>query len=169
MRIAYTMTRGRGALDRTMEDFANALARQGIRVCGIVQTNTNCAEGERCDMDVRVLPDGPVLRISQNLGKGSRGCRLDPEALETAVASVARSMQDGCDIFLLNKFGKQEADGRGFRDLIAEALSRDATVVTGVNGANTVALDAFTDGGATYVRPDVDHLLTWYLSGDQSA
>ena len=60
----------------------------GLRLAGTVQTNSeNCDRG-KCDMDLRVLPDGPSFRISQDLGAASRGCRLDAGALETAVVAV---------------------------------------------------------------------------------
>ncbi len=114
MKIAYTMTQGRGELDCLLADFAETLKSRGVRTCGIVQINTETETQHRCDMDVKVLPDGPKVRISQYLGKDSRGCRLNPDALETAAAKVAQRMEDGFDIFILNKFGKQEADGAGF-------------------------------------------------------
>lgn len=161
-RIAYTMTEGKGALDRLLADFAETLRDKGVRTCGIVQINSDCNSGYRCDMDVQVLPDGSRIRISQSLGKGSQGCRLDPEALELAVAEVARSMDTDFDIFILNKFGKQEAEGRGFRDLIATALERGAAVLAGTNGLNTERFQEFSGGLAHYVRPDEDSLLSWF-------
>ena len=80
MRIAYTIAPGRGDTDLLLAAMAVELQGQGFRTCGTVQINTACdddADGP-CEMDVKVLPDGPVIRISQSLGKGARGCRLDP-------------------------------------------------------------------------------------------
>ncbi len=39
-------------------------------------------------MDVHILPDGPVLRISEDRGPHARGCRLDAGVLEAAVAAT---------------------------------------------------------------------------------
>ena len=163
-KIAYTMTEGKGALDRLLADFADTLADQGVRTCGIVQINSDCGEdeGDRCDMDVQVLPKGSRIRISQSLGPGSKGCRLDGEALETAVAEVGRQMETDFDIFILNKYGKQEADGRGFRDLIAYALERGAAVIAGTNGLNSARFEEFSGGLAEYVAPTPDALMQWY-------
>ncbi|MEQ9694582.1 DUF2478 domain-containing protein [Shimia sp. SDUM112013] len=162
MKIAYTMTEGKGELDRLLADFAAELAAKGVRTRGIVQINSDCEPSHRCDMDVQILPDGDRIRISQFLGKESKGCRLNPEALEQAVVEVGKSMQDPFDIFILNKFGKQESDGRGFRDLVAHALAEGAHVIAGVNGMNRQNFEDFSGGIATYVPPEPGALMAWY-------
>ncbi len=159
--IAYTMSPGRGATDRMLWALGERLLAGGWRVCGVVQVNSDCGPDRACDMDVKVLPEGPLLRISQSLGPGARGCRLDAGALEAAVATVARSLEAGADVLLVNKFGKHEAEGRGFRPLIAEALARDVPVIVGVNTLNLPALEAFADGLALEVPPDLELLSAW--------
>ena len=95
--VAYTIGRGRGRTDELLEELADRLLSKGLKVSGTVQTNTECSDSTLCDMDVRVLPDGPVVRISQNLGKQSRGCRLDVAALEDAVSAVTQSLTPGAE------------------------------------------------------------------------
>jgi hypothetical protein len=112
-------------------------------------------------MDVRVLPDGPILRISQDLGRASRGCRLDPAALETAVGLVSASMGPGSDLLIVNKFGKHEAQGRGFRTVIAEALSKGIPVLVGINTLNLPAFEEFAEGLATRLPPEPTALEIW--------
>lgn len=162
MKIAYTMAHGRGELDLLLSDLAERLQARGLETRGIVQTNTGCETDHRCDMDVRVLPNGPTIRISQNLGKEANGCRLDPDAMATAINTVGQSMTGVFDVFLLNKFGKQEADGRGFRDLLAQALESGATVIAGTNPMNSDVFEEFAGGMATQVPADIDALLNWY-------
>ena len=161
-KIAYTMTEGKGALDRLLADFAETLQARGVRTCGIAQINSDCDTGYRCDMDVQVLPNGSRIRISQQLGRDATGCRLDAAALEQAVAEVSQQMETDFDLFILNKFGKQEADGRGFRDLIATALDRGAAVIAGTNGLNTQRFEEFSGGLATRVDPTPEALLNWF-------
>ncbi|MFY0616538.1 MAG: DUF2478 domain-containing protein [Shimia sp.] len=162
MKIAYTMAHGRGELDLLLADFAERLESRGLKARGIVQTNTGCEIEGRCDMDVRVLPNGPVIRISQDLGKAARGCRLDPDAMATAINEVSRTLSEPFDVFVLNKFGKQESEGRGFRDLLAEALSSGATVIAGTNPLNAQVFEEFSGGLATQVPANIDALLDWY-------
>ena len=161
MNIAYTIATGRGGTDLLLARFADRLLTCGLRVVGAVQINEDREDCHRCDMDLKILPDGPVLRISQSLGKESRGCRLDPEALEQTVNHVLSTMEPGADLLIVNKFGKHEAGGRGFREAIAEALSRDIPVLVGLNTLNQEAFFEFTGGGARNVPPDPDALWEW--------
>ncbi|MEP2505676.1 MAG: DUF2478 domain-containing protein [Paracoccaceae bacterium] len=127
------MAPGKGDTDLLLFDFAEFLANSGLRTAGTVQINTESVCDGPCDMDVRVLPDGPDIRISQSLGQHAKGCRLDPAALEAAVQIVAARLPQGVDCLIVNKFGKHEADGRGMRDVIADAISRDIPVLVGLN------------------------------------
>jgi hypothetical protein len=129
-----------------------------------VQINTECEADRPCDMDVQVLPDGPVIRISQTLGPGARGCRLDPAALEQAVAESEARLNAGCDLVIVNKFGKHEAEGRGFRGLIAEALGLGVPVLVGVNHLNAPRFQTFCEGFAEPVAPDETALDAWVKS-----
>lgn len=161
MRLGYTTTEERAALDPLLHRVAMSSMAAGLRVAGVVQINTETPNAARCDMDVIVLPEGPVIRISQSLGPAARGCRLDPAGLETAVGKTQGQLAQQPDILFINKFGKQEAAGRGFRPLIATALEQGTDVLVGVNALNLDALNVFSGGLAESVAPDEDALLSW--------
>lgn len=163
MQLTYVMTTERGATDRLLTALAEQLASKGIRTAGIVQTNTECYDNKLCDMDVRVLPEGETIRISQSLGEGARGCRLNPDALERAVGLVTSSLSlsPAPQVLLVNKFGKHEADGRGMRPIIAEALAMGVPVVCGVNRMNVEAFQNFAEGLCEEASPDLDALVAW--------
>ncbi|MEM7631799.1 MAG: DUF2478 domain-containing protein [Pseudomonadota bacterium] len=160
MRMGYVIAPGRGDTDLLLAAVATALQADGVRLSGTVQINTACEGDGPCDMDVHVLPEGPVIRISQSLGPGARGCRLDPGALETAIAACEASLENA-DALIVNKFGKQEALGRGFRNLIAEAMSLGLPVLVGLNNLNREAFEEFTGGAAEPVAPDTETLVAW--------
>lgn len=160
MKLAYMMASGRGAADQFLATLADKLISEGVRLSGTVQINSERSDNRPCDMDVRVLPDGPVIRISQNLGPGARGCRLDPGALEQAVCKATARL-DGAELLIVNKFGKHEAEGRGFRPLIAEAMARNIPVLVGLNRLNAEAFATFCDGLAEEVAPDDSALDGW--------
>lgn len=160
MNIAYTIAPGRGDTDLLLYRLSQELAAKNILSCGTVQINTDCAEGP-CDMDVKVLPDGPTLRISQSLGKASKGCRLDPSALEETVGLVEAGLSRGADMLIINKFGKHEADGRGFRNAVAEAIAQDIPVLVGVNALNLQAFEEFIGGGAIQIEPTLPRIFDW--------
>lgn len=162
MQIGYVMSPGRGEVDRILGRFARTLMARGVDVAGLVQTNRDCGPAKACHMDVQVLPSGPVLRISQDLGAASQGCRLNPAALEQAVGLVGQRLTDATRLLIVNKFGKQEAEGRGFREVIGEALGRGIPVVVGLNGLNQARFEDFCGGMAEPLSPDVQALLAWF-------
>ncbi len=171
MQLAYVRSPERGATDRLLSALAARLKELGIQTAGIVQINEEICDTELCDMDVKVLPDGAHIRISQSLGRESRGCRLDPEALERAVALVQESLQQEPvpQVLLVNKFGKHEAGGRGMRVVFAEALERGIPVVSGVNKMNLEAFQEFSGGIAEAAPLDVDGLVDWVQNCLQNA
>ncbi|UZD90004.1 DUF2478 domain-containing protein [Cognatishimia activa] len=162
MKLGYVMMDDPRVLDTTLACVAQDLLEKGLRVSGVVQINTEREKDHKCDMDVKVLPEGPTICISQSLGAGSTGCRLNPEALETAVELVAKELETGSDVLLINKFGKHEAEGRGFRELIGTALSREIPVLVGLNGLNKAAFQEFAGNLETHV--DAGQALEWVNS-----
>ena len=156
MHLAYVSTTDRGATDVLLSAFARHLIGMGVVLAGVVQTNTDCGDGAACDMDLQVLPDGDTIRISQSLGRGARGCRLNPSELERAVGLVSQSLAAKPQLLIINKFGKHEADGRGFRPLIAQALENEIPVIVGLNGLNQEKFLGFAEGIASPVAPDLN-------------
>ncbi len=167
MHLAYVMTETRGTTDRLLTLFSATMIARGNRLIGVAQTNTECADATLCDMDVKVLPDGPSIRISQSLGTGARGCRLDPAALEQAVALVSAGLESDPQLMVVNKFGKHEAEGRGFRPVIGEALSRGIPVLAGVNSVNEAAFVAFTQGLGQSLDATPEALEAWFAGIEQ--
>ena len=85
---------------------------------------------------------------------------MDPGALETAIAASEQRLPEA-DALIVNKFGKQEALGRGFRGLIADAMERGIPVLVGLNVLNRDAFDDFTGGVGEEVAPEVDAVADW--------
>lgn len=162
MNFAFVQSSRRGGTDLLLTGFALKQIDAGKRVVGVVQTNTERPQDHRCDMDVQVLPTGSTIRISQDLGAQSRGCRLDPSALEQAVAQLEPLVEAGADLLVVNKFGKHEADGRGFRNLIARAVELDIPVIVGTNSLNKDAFQDFAAGTARELEPEPEQLDAWF-------
>ncbi len=163
MQIAYTCAPGRGDTDMILFQLAQRVMQVGLTPCGTVQINTDQAEGGRCDMDVQVLPRGPVIRISQSLGKTARGCRLNPSALEKTVALTEAELRGRADLLIVNKFGKHEAEGRGFRATIGEAMALGIPVLVGLNQLNREAFFEYIGDLGHELPPQLDCLVDWAL------
>ncbi len=62
---------------------------------------------------------------------------------------------------IVNKFGKQEIDGKGFRPLIGRALAEDVPVICAVGKTHIDGFRAFAGEFASSVAPDEDAILAW--------
>ena len=160
--LGYITTRGQGAADRLLADVAHALLDRGVAVAGVVQENIEKPQGGPCDMVLHVLMQGRAVAISQNLGPLSKGCRLDASALEEAAGLVAQAMAESEPaLVIVNKFGKQEAEGRGFRPLIGEALGRGIPVLVAVGEQNRAAFDDYAGDFGENIAAEPDAVMDW--------
>ena len=140
--------------DDLLARIAGRLAAEGLRLAGAVQQNSGPEGDCRCDMDLRLLHDARVIRISQSLGPGATGCRLDADGLEAAAHAVAQALASGPDLLILNKFGKQEAVGRGMRPVVAASLEAGVPVLLAVAEEILPEFRAFTGDMAEQVAPE---------------
>lgn len=170
MQLAGVTGQGRGETDRLLAAVADRLRRDGVRVVGALRPVSSSIGPGHCDSDLWLLPEGPLVRITQDLGAGSDACRMDAGAFEEAVGVAAFRLQsDRPGLLLLNKFGLSEAEGRGFRALIADALGRAVPVLTGVSETHRVAFQRFAEGMATHLPPEEEAILSWCRSAIASA
>jgi nucleoside-triphosphatase THEP1 len=149
------------AADRVLAECAEALSQTGARLGGVVQSNPPVPGRRRCAMSLKDLATGAETRISQDLGDESAACRLDHAALAQASLGVERGLEAGVDLLIINRFGKQEAQGGGFRAAIASALLAETPVLTGVSRANLDAGRAFAGGAVTELAADPGAILAW--------
>lgn len=129
--------------DRALRDVALALMERGLHLAGLVQHNQPRPGRSRCDMVLEELSSGELVAISQDRGPHARGCALDLGQLVTAMEVVRAQLGAEPDAVILNKFGKTEAEGGGFRDLIADVLDRGLPLIIAVPWRNLENWRAF--------------------------
>lgn len=162
MKIACVTSDKRGETDALLSEAARILQAKNKSLIGIVKVSDYASQYENgCDMKVRVLPQGPEIKITQNLGKGSNSCRLDPGAIATAVSEVEATTTSDADLFILNKFGPEELSGRGFVSAIGHSLAQGVPVIVGVGRGSISAFEAFSDGLAETLPDDLGSILDW--------
>ncbi|MCA0922564.1 DUF2478 domain-containing protein [Pseudooceanicola nanhaiensis] len=159
--LGYVSAAGQGEADELIRAVATRLRGQGLRLAGAVQVNLETDPAHKCRMDLHILSGTEVVRISQDLGTLAQGCRLDPEGLERAVGLVQAALAEGADLVIVNKYGKQEIGGRGFRPVINEALGAGVPVLTAVNPDNIAAFEAYAEGMGEALPPEEDAVLDW--------
>jgi hypothetical protein len=112
-------------------------------------------------MYVKDLLGGDEIKVSLDRGNEARGCRLDSDAFARIDAWVERAVLERVDLLIINKFGKEEARGRGLRPVIAEALIAEIPLVIGVSSQNLRDLLTFVGDSATRLSPDVEAITAW--------
>jgi hypothetical protein len=133
-----------------------------VRVAGVLEDVADAA-GEACSVgQLRNLRDDSVYSIAQDLGAGSTACRVDAGGIVTACEAVRRDIEAGCDLVVLSKWGKVEADRSGLADAFAAAIDAGVPILTSVAPRFTPAWDQFAAPMYVVLRPDAGSLASWW-------
>jgi hypothetical protein len=131
---------------------ARQLHVQGARCVGFVEQAATLAPPlSRCNMVLEDVASGERITISEDRGPLARGCRLDGCALADVLVRAEQALAGAPDVLIVNKFGKSEAEGTGFRALIGDAVALGIAVVIAVPWRNIEAWRLFAGGTAREV------------------
>ncbi|WP_419913209.1 DUF2478 domain-containing protein [Hoeflea sp.] len=148
-------------VDGVFDTAIAALRAEGLRIVGFVQRET--PDPTTC-CDITYLEDivtGQRHRISQALGAGSRGCKLDPQALADVCGDLVGTLEERVDLLILNRFGKGESDGHGFRVVIEKALDLGIPVLTAVRDTYEPAFEEFAGDLAILLPAEHGAVVGW--------
>ncbi len=156
--LGFSTVRQKGQADALLAALAEAARRAGLPVVAMVRAPM--PEARACEMHLRLLPEARVIPISQPLGPGAEACTLDAGALEGAVAQTALAIAaaPAGAVLILNKFGKQEAAGRGCRELIGQGLAAGLRVLISVPPETRPDFEVFAQGLAEELPADPGRL-----------
>jgi hypothetical protein len=155
--------------DGVLRDFAAELNARGYRAVGLVQLGHHCVDAPK--LSAMLLHTGEELQLFQDLGACAtrdngeavaRGCRLDLGQLLNAGAEVASAIDQGADLVIVNRFGRQEREGKGLSYLIERALSADIPVVIAVPDHRFPDWIRFADGMSVKLHCDPHALKAWW-------
>jgi nucleoside-triphosphatase THEP1 len=148
--------------DLVLHAFIAAVQRRGQRVRGLVQEM--CSTEHGCSVSLIDLENGQRYGISQNLGRHSTSCTVDPQGLAEASVVLRRIADEGADLAVFNRFSGMEAGGEGFANEMLEIMSRDIPTLVIVREKWLPAWREFTGGLACELRPDVAALDAWFAT-----
>src|ERR1700704_4518934 len=155
--------------DGVLRDFAAELNARGYRAVGLVQLGHHCVDAPK--LSAMLLHTGEELQLFQALGACAprangdavaRGCRLDLGQLLNAGAEVASAIDQGADLVIVNRFGRQEREGKGLSYLVERALSADIPVVIAVPSHRFADWIRFADGMSVKLRCNRGALDAWW-------
>lgn len=151
-------------IDELLVDLVGRLRQAGTKLSGAIQHNTEEGDRCRCDMTLEDLAGGRLIDISERRGPQSRGCRLDSFALEEIVGIVEASLAHGPQLLVINRFGKREAEGHGFRQAIEQAMALSIPVLVAVSENQRAAFLGFAEPFARELAFEPDAILAWCSS-----
>lgn len=134
------------------------------RIVGVIEDplgdSCGCAPGH-----LRNLTGGRSFPIFQDLGPGSTGCSLDGGSLVEAGEQVRRDIAGGCDLVMLSKFGKFEAEnGSGLLPAFVAAIEAGVPVLTSVAPKFMAAWDRFAESYYIAVAAERRAIETWWTA-----
>jgi hypothetical protein len=162
MRIGYVTSDTPGLVDRVLAEVADRAMAAGLALAGAIAEPAAASQG--CRIVLRVLPAGPVRDVSLGPDAGATACRLDAGALEGLALEVLAGLPDA-QALIANKFGKQEAAGRGLVGAMGMACERGIPVLLGVAPEWRPAFLAFVEDQAEALSADPDLVFGWLATG----
>jgi hypothetical protein len=146
--------------DQILREFAADLNHRGYRAVGLVQTGHHCTDAPK--LSAMLVHTGEELQLFRDLGTCATGCRLDVGQLLDAGSQVASAIDQGADLVIVNRFGRQEREGKGLSYLVERALSADIPVVIAVPSHRFADWIKFADGMSVKLRCDREALDAWW-------
>ncbi|MER1967430.1 DUF2478 domain-containing protein [Castellaniella sp. GW247-6E4] len=146
--------------DAVVRDFVALQIQRGLDVRGLVMLRDPARRGkqQRCLQDVR---SGETFEIFQDLGKGSRACCLDISALVAAGAVLRTAAQARPDLVVIDRYGRQEAEGGGFSAEFLALMTEGIPLLTIVADEFVDAWRGFTGALGAELPVDADRLREW--------
>lgn len=145
--------------DDVLHEFAADLNANGHVAAGIVQLGRHRIDA---DLSATLMPTGEQLRLHQDLAHTTAGCRLDLKQLTSVGDRIARTLDEGADILIVNRFGRQERGGKGLAHLVERALGADIPVVIAVPSHHFADWISFAGGMTVKLRCDRESLDAWW-------
>jgi hypothetical protein len=133
------------------------------RLAGVVERRTEAAEAARKTTRLQSVSDGETFPLFQDLGAGATGCCLDSVGPVQAGEAVSRHIADGCDLVVLNKFGKLEAESHaGLLAAFVSAVEHNVPVLTAVSPKYEAAWSSFASPFFTFLPPEDTAIDQWW-------
>ncbi|MGB3865003.1 MAG: DUF2478 domain-containing protein [Xanthobacteraceae bacterium] len=146
--------------DGVLRDFVADVQEAGLRPVGLIQSGHH--DIGAVAMPALMIHSGARVDLFQDAAAYSRGRRLDLDRLTAARAEMTAAIDRGADVLIVNRFGRQEQQGRGLARLIEHALAADVPVVVPVPAFRFGDWIAYVEGMCVKLPCDGAALRTWW-------
>jgi hypothetical protein len=110
-------------INSILRTVAKSLQVKGVKVGGVLQESEFRPNGCCAQLNIVDIRTGKTERITQDRGRESRGCKLDPRGLAAISHCITDAIDADVDLVIINKFGRAESEGDGLLSCIADATS----------------------------------------------
>lgn len=152
---------GGDAVDEVLRTIVDRLRDGGTSIVGAIKHNASKPGRTRCDMSLEDLSTGELTHISQDLGVEATGCTLDTGALESAVGLTQAGLERGGNFLILNRFGKREEVGHGFRSAIEYAAGHQVPCIVGLGQDHVQGWQDFTGSLSVELPCSIEPVWEW--------
>ena len=151
------------SIQRCLADFEGRQG-PGLRIAGVVEVFPDPEGDAACKQSfLRSLGLRREFALFQDLGYSTDGCALLPEGLVTAAHEVCEDIARGCDLIILSKFEKLEAEnGSGLVPAYVAALEVGVPILTSVSPRYRQAWEAFATPLFSSLECSLDALCYWW-------
>lgn len=154
-----------GADGAVIQQLLNSFVKrqpQSTRVAGVIE---EAVTGARRSTVIRQITDNLAYPVFQNLGAGATGCALDPNGISVASEAVLREIEAGCDLVVVSKFGKLEAEsGAGFVPVFIAAIDAGVPAITSVSPKYAEAWARFAGPYFTQLPAEPEAIDAWWAA-----
>jgi hypothetical protein len=160
-RIAIVQGAPSAEIQRLLGDFVGRW-RSAARIVGVLEEIG--PEGSACSAGQLIsLTDGARFSIFQDQGGSSSGCNADPAGTLSAGEAVRHDIEAGCDLVVLSKFGKLEAEQKGaLVPAFVAAAEAAAPILTSVSPKFEPVWRQFTEGAYVSLPARAETLDAWW-------
>jgi nucleoside-triphosphatase THEP1 len=149
-------------INSILRTVAKSLQVKGVKVGGVLQESEFRPNGCCAQLNIVDIRTGKTERITQDRGRESRGCKLDPRGLAAISHCITDAIDADVDLVIINKFGRAESEGDGLLSCIADALLAGVPILTTVREPYVAAWNLYHGGLAIELLPKIDAILQWY-------
>ena len=146
--------------DAILAEVVRRLTGSAVRVGGLLQSDDGTA-APGATLFLQNIGSGRRVRIFEERGPAARGCRLASYGLAEAAAWLDAAIETRPEVVFVNRFGREEAAGRGLLSGIATAVVAGLPLVVPLDRTLLTAWDGFAGDVGARLPPNPDGIEAW--------
>lgn len=160
-RIGYIAFKSGQPVDALLAACVKSMQDKKVHIAGAIQASPEeCAECSGA-LNLKDVENGRIHNFSQDLGAGAESCALDSQALAGISQLIVGALERHPRLVVINRFGKAEVEGHGFRRVIEQAMLADIPILVAVREDFDADWRTFHDGLAMRLPFDEETVLAW--------